>query len=545
MLLLYLNERDCYVAIPPMADPGGLLLSARTIAMSDLRPSVPVGQSVCLIVPPSAFLLDERVFVSLGILKVAASLEARGYRVNLLDLSGVENFLAPLTDYLTASSDAAIGITATTPQLPAVIQIAKTIGEIRPDMKVILGGPHVTLVCSARKLEAKRGVHDGRAHRAAAQLENLFDVLCSGDGELAIFEALKPDCDKIIDGDDPKGGLFLTDQMFTDSPQPARHLVDMTSYKYRIEGERATSLIAQLGCPFGCGFCGGRNSKSLRLIRNRSVESIVGEVERLHRDYGYTGFMFYDDELNVSKSLVELLNELSELQSRLGVDFRLRGFVKSELFNEEQAAAMYRAGFRWLLCGFEAANPRILQNIDKRATLGDNTRCVEFAKKHGLKVKALMSVGHPGESAETIDDVEKWLIQHDVEDFDCTVITTYPGTPYYDLATRHPEQPNVWTYTHRQTGDRLHAYEVDYTVCADYYKGDPQGGYRSFVFTDHLSAEEIVRLRDKVENNVRTKLDIPFNPGAATMRYEHSMGQGLPDFIHRMSESNRQIAAAR
>ena len=65
------------------------------------------ARSVCLITPPSAFLLDERVFVSLGILKVAASLEARNYRVNFLDLSGVENYLAPLEDYLAACQDAA------------------------------------------------------------------------------------------------------------------------------------------------------------------------------------------------------------------------------------------------------------------------------------------------------------------------------------------------------------------------------------------------------------------------------------------------------
>jgi anaerobic magnesium-protoporphyrin IX monomethyl ester cyclase len=491
------------------------------------------ARSVCLITPPSAFLLDERVFVSLGVLKVAASLEAQRHRVNFLDLSGVENFLAPLEDYLATCQDAAIGITTTTPQLPAVMKIAATIRRLRPDLKLILGGPHVTLVYSAQKLEKKRGIVGGRGHRSAAQLEAAFDVLCSGDGELAILEALKDDAPKVIDGDDPKGGLFLTDRMFTDSPLPARHLVDLKSYHYKIEGHAATSLIAQLGCPFGCGFCGGRNSKSLRLIRNRSVESILGEVEALHAQHGFTGFMFYDDELNVSRSFVELMNGLADLQSRLGAEFRLRGFVKSELFTAEQAAAMHRAGFRWLLCGFEAANERILTNIDKRAKLADNDRCVELAKRHGLKIKALMSCGHPGESEETIDDIRRWLIRNEVDDFDCTIITTYPGTPYYDLAAPHPEQAGVWTYVHPKTGDRLHSYEVDYTTCADYYKGDPNGGYRAFVFTDHLSAERIVRLRDQVERDVRDKLRIPFNPGAAALRYEHSMGQGLPDFIHR------------
>ena len=502
------------------------------------------ARSVCLITPPSAFLLDERVFVSLGVLKVAASLEAQRYHVNFLDLSGVENYLAPVEDYLATCQDAAIGITATTPQLPAVMQIAATIRRLRPDLRLILGGPHVTLVYSAKKLETKRGVVNGRGHRSAAKLEAAFDVLCSGDGELAIFEALKDDAPKVIDGDDPKGGLFLTDRMFSEGPLPARHLVDLGSYHYSIEGHRATSLIAQLGCPFGCGFCGGRNSKSLRQIRNRDVGSILGEVEFLHREYGYTGYMFYDDELNVSKSFVELMNGLTELQTRLGVEFRLRGFVKSELFTREQANAMVRAGFRWLLCGFEAANERILVNISKRATLDDNDRCVELAKAAGLKVKALMSCGHPGESEETVTDIRDWLIRNRVDDFDCTVITTYPGTPYYDFAAPHPSEPDVWTYTHPKTGDRLHSREVDYTVCADYYKGDPNGGYRSFVFTDHLSAEELVRLRDMVERDVRAKLGIPFNPGAAALRYEHSMGQGLPDFIHRQGRGAVAQSAA-
>src|SRR5262249_3777448 len=160
-----------------------------------------------------------------------------------------------------------------------------------------------------------------------------------------------------------------------------------------IEGKRATSLIAQLGCPFECGFCGGRASPMLRRARIRSSGAVVAELEHLYRSFGYTGFMFYDDELNVNKNFVELMDAVTDLQDRLGAEFRLRGFMKAELFTPEQAAAMYRAGFRWLLTGFEAANERILTNINKKATLEDNTRCVETAQAAGLKVKALMSIG--------------------------------------------------------------------------------------------------------------------------------------------------------
>ena len=328
----------------------------------------------------------------------------------------------------------------------------------------------------------------------------------------------------------------MNNRMYEDTPLPARHLVDLTSYRYSIEGFPATSLIAQLGCPFNCGFCGGRNSRSLRVIRTRSENSIIGEVRWLYETYGYTGFMFYDDELNVSKTFVKLMDEIYDLQRELGVEFRLRGFIKAELFNEAQAEAMYRAGFRWILSGFEAAHPRILQNIDKIATLEDNSRVVEIAHKYGLKVKALMSAGHPGETRESILSIKDWLIKMRVDDFDCTVITTYPGTPYYDLAVPHSELAGVWTYTHKKTGDKLHAYELDHTVTADYYKGDPDGGYTAYVFTDQLSSKEIVELRDEVERDVRAALDIPFNPGNVALRFEHSMGQGLPDVIYRESK---------
>jgi anaerobic magnesium-protoporphyrin IX monomethyl ester cyclase len=491
---------------------------------------------VALITPPSIFLLDERVFINLGILKIAGALEQRGVTVDHLDLSGTENYLEALESYLSSSPTKTVGITTTTPQLPTVVKIIERIRAVRPGVKIILGGPHVTLTDSAVKLE-RRGGRDARAHEAMTRLQALADVLVSGDGELAIFEALKPDAAKLIDGDDPRAGLFLTNATYEATAPPARHLVDMSTYKYEIDGHRSTSLIAQLGCPFACGFCGGRNSKSLRVIRTRSTESIVAEVRMLYDTYGYTGFMFYDDELNVNKNMVGLMNSLADLQGTLGQEFRFRGFVKAELFTEEQAVAMYRAGFRWLLSGFESGSPRILQNINKKATLDDNTRAIGLAKKAGLKVKALMSVGHPAESEQTTRETQEWLLKVQPEEFDCTVITAYPGTPYYDEALPHATEPGVWTYTYAKNGDRLHAYDIDFLVVADYYKGDPNGGYRAFVYTDFLTCDQIVARRNWIETSVRSALQLPFPQARPALRYEHSVGQGageeLPGFILR------------
>lgn len=499
---------------------------------------------VCLIIPPSPFLLDERVFPSLGILRVAASLEAQGASVDLLDLSGVENYQQVVHLYRRENpSVVRFGITATTPQYPSACKIAEalhcSIGSIRGDIRTVIGGPHPTLVAAAMKLEQKAG-REGRATKAFRAMFNHFDRLIAGDGDLVKAEdmfdwRLNDDGSAVtqfIDADDPKTSLFMTDASYEQTPYPARHLLDMDSYHYTIEGHKATSLIAQLGCPFQCGFCGGRLSPMLRRIRTRSTESILTEVEMLHNQHGYTGFMFYDDEMNVSKSMIELMDGLSKLQDRLKTEFRLRGFVKAELFTKEQAAAMHRAGFRWLLTGFESGSPRILENINKRATRDENTRAADIAHEVGLKVKALMSIGHPGESEMTLNETVDWLLRVKPEDFDVTIITTYPGSPYYDAARE--TSPGIWTYT-AKSGDQLHAYELDYSTTADYYKGDPNGGYKAYVYTDSLSAEDLVKHRDDIEAHVREKLGIPFNPSVAALNYEHSMGQSLPPSILRNS----------
>lgn len=489
-----------------------------------------MNKTICLIIPPSTFLLDERVFVSLGILRVAACLELEGHAVEMLDLSGIENFEECVRDHAANSKADMFGITATTPQMPAVVKVVQAIRQARHGVRIILGGPHVTLVGAALKRERKLGM-EGRATRAFAKLLSLFDVLVCGDGEDAIFAAIQPEADRVIDADDPKSSMFLTNDRLNELPWPARHLVDLKSYRYTIDGVPATSALFQIGCPFACTFCGGRESPMLRRVRMRTTENVVSEIESIYTQYGYRSVMAYDDELNVNPKILELMLALESLQKKLGVEFRLRGFIKSQLLTDAQADAMYRAGFRWILVGFESGSDRILDNINKRASRAENTRCMEIAKRHGLKVKALMSIGHAGETEDTVRETKEWLLEVKPDDFDCTVITVFPGCPYFDFAVRHPENPNDWTFTAPKSKDRLHSYEVDYMEVEDFYKGKP-GEYVSYVYTDSIPAHRFPILRDELESEVRQKLGIKFNPAGVTVRYEHSTGMSqMPPFI--------------
>ena len=102
------------------------------------------------------------------------------------------------------------------------------LGIVNPRLRIIVGGPHVTLVQAAYKYEQKQG-STGRASRAFHQVGEMFDVLVTGDGEVAVFRAVAVTPPKLVYADDPRSEFFLNNQKLTEFPFRARHLVDVDS----------------------------------------------------------------------------------------------------------------------------------------------------------------------------------------------------------------------------------------------------------------------------------------------------------------------------
>jgi anaerobic magnesium-protoporphyrin IX monomethyl ester cyclase len=496
---------------------------------------------VCIIIPPSPFLADERVFPFLGPLKVAASLRANGNHVEVLDLSGYSNYIKIVEDYMDTTDISHFGITATTPQLPATSQIVDVIHSYRRANelgypRVMLGGPHATMVHTAYE-EDKKVKREGRGTQAFYEMEHLSDQLISGDGEKAILHALANPDSKFIDASNLKSDLFLKRGTLDQHPFPARDLIDLGSYRYEIDGKRAFSVIAQLGCPFECGFCGGRASQAFRLARPRAMANVLEEIESVldtYPDHEYGAVMFYDDELNIlPRSLEELCKGLISLQERRGLEMRFRGFVKAELFTQEQAHLMKEAGFRVILSGVESGSLEMLTAMRKKTTPAINAQCVEYTHAAGMTFKSLMSLGHPGENRKTVRESVMWANQNlkQGDEIDWTVITQYPGSPYFD---RSISENGHWTYVAPDTKEKLFSTTPDFTQTAEYYKGIP-GEYVAYVWTDYLSPEELVEQRDWAESVTRERLRLPDIAVEPAISFEHSMGQSLPRDILRTS----------
>lgn len=486
---------------------------------------------VCIIIPPSPFLFDEKVFPFLGALKVAAELRKNGNNVEILDLSGDKKFTDTVKKYVKSKKIKHFGVTATTPQLPTAVKVIKTLKKVCPDSKVILGGAHTTLT-HASMMEDQKMNEERRGIKSFEQLKKIADKLVIGDGERAVFYALDPKNHSQVIGDSSfDSDLFLKTKELSGFDWPARDLIDLKSYRYSIDGHPATSLIMQLGCPYQCGFCSGRSSVFYKSPRARTINQAISEMEHLYKTYGYTGFMFYDDELNVAEgSLEALCDGAIRLQTKLGVKFGLRGFVRADRFNKKQAKLMYKAGFRILLTGVESGSPDILDAMRKRTTPEINSRCREIAGAAGLQFKALMSVGHPGESEKSIRDSVQWVIKNKPEEVDWAIITPYPGSHYFDHS-HYDKTQKAWVYSvplmfgkNKGKEMKLWSKGINYFKEADFYKGIP-GEYVAHVWTPELSAEDLVLLRDEAEAKTRKKLGLQPLSKVLQEEYEHSMGQ--------------------
>ncbi|MEK6826317.1 MAG: radical SAM protein, partial [Nanoarchaeota archaeon] len=513
---------------------------------------------IALINPPSFFLTDDKVFFSLGLLYIAGMTREAGHEVSLIDLAGRDNYEDIMRQIAAEQKFDIYGITSTSPQFSYATKILGAIKKAHPNSRVVVGGPHAIMFASLRKqrLEAflredstlDESILQDKLYDSDPNFRSLevFDQIVKGE-ELSIFDVLKS-----LKKDKPEKWIDSQTVEDLDSlPFPARDLIDMNGYTYKDNGQPkfemsggpATSVMSQRGCPFGCLFCAGRNVDLFRNIktpggklRAHSPERMVTEFNMLNKQYGFTRFMIYDDEINLeNRRFIALMSALENNNSRRSAEglepYKFRGFVKSELFvrHPEQAEYMMRAGFDELLSGFESGSARILKDhVKKNTTPEINYKATKLAFERGMKVKALTMIGHP---TDTYDDVmATWNFLDNIGamaeatnqrwNFDVTILTPYPGSPIYDEMVwnngRFKEEfPRVL-----RNGE-LYMRNVDFSKDSAPYKTAP-GEEQVNIRTETLSSQDLLNLRQEIDNDLRRRYRLQTYEREDI---EHSMGQ--------------------
>jgi len=326
--------------------------------------------SICLINPPSPWLISDQALAPLGILYLAGYLRNKGFKVNFLDLTGdiyKTDYTIPKADYY--------GMSFSSPQFVYAKEILKKIRILDSSAEVLVGGVHATSM-------------------AREMLKVGFDAVIRGEGELAVEDILNNGITKDI-----YPLSYLKD--IKDIPQPAWDLLDLNKYISNLdvmdymtseqEVEREINIMATRGCTGRCAYCTIYKGP----LRWRSIDSIINEITYLMDNYGVNRISFCDDNLVILKSW------LKELCYRLkAINIKWHCLGRTDQIDYETCKIMKDSGCMGIDFGIESGSQKILDVIQKRVTVEKQEAGLKAAHDAGLKVRAQFMVGLPQETEE-------------------------------------------------------------------------------------------------------------------------------------------------
>lgn len=439
-------------------------------------------EKIALINPPSPFLLDERVFPNVGLLYVATQMRKDDYDVKVFDFCGDKNYKESMEKI--AKDFDVYAFSSTSSQFLYTYELLEILKKNTPRAFGVIGGSHPSSMFSLkRKLNLKERLLEPNIK----SLEE-FDLILEGDGEVSYKEIFKQ-------------GLKWRKSILgsiDDVPIPAREFYNLNSYHYRLNGQRATTIITQRGCPFDCIFCCGRDMEVYRKSRQHSPEHVAEEMKYLE-NIGYKAFVWFDDEININPKRLEKISDLIKDKKYIH-----RGFLRSDLLvkHPESLEALIDMDFVELCIGVESGSKRILDLIHKHTTPEINYEATDMIKKKGMRIKTFTIIGHPSETYEDVMKTREWLIKAKPDNLDIAVLTPYPGSPLYDDA-----KPSTKFKDYKWEYKGLYFNKPNYSKQTAFQKGIP-GQYSCFVRTDELSSEQLLRLRDDLEKEIKSKLKI-------------------------------------
>ena len=270
------------------------------------------------------------------------------------------------------------------------------------------------------------------------------DVVCMGEGEVTISKLMNAIENKTSLKSVP-GIAWLEDGKLQqthraplvhdlDSLPPVPYeLFPMHYYRMmRIPKANATDFVFPLmsarGCSFKCTFC-YRMDPGYRM---RSPESLLDEIEKLHKDYGITYISFQDDLLMSSVEHTEAVC-LEFLKRDLPVKWDCNG--RLNYCSEELLWLMKDAGCDFINYGIESMDQKVLNNMKKGLRPEMIIRGVEDTLKVGISPGLNFLFGNKGDNKKTIKSAVDFISKYDdfVQKRTIRPVTPYPGSPlYYD-----------------------------------------------------------------------------------------------------------------
>jgi len=368
----------------------------------------------------------ELLFPPLGAASLAGQLRRLGAEVRVFDCTF--GSISALRRELASYQPAIVGVYSMVSLSRNSRRMAELVRSLVPEALLVAGGPLPTLYPReyAGSFDAVfRGESDLSFPRFCADyLRNGASRRGLRDLPLESYEGLYVgDSDRPIDnppvhyGEAELAAFPIPDRSDFDHPRYQRAWQEQ-------EGQRATSLMVTLGCPFSCDFC----SKPIfgNLFRRRALEAVFEEIGYLRR-LGYDSLWIADDSFTLD---TRLLAEFCDRAAERGL--RWSCLSRAAAVDPELARLMRRSGCRRIYLGMESGSQDTLELMGKRTTVEEGIEAVRCYRQAGIEVAAFFMVGYPGESLSSIEKTFRLALTLPLDYISFNVPFPLPGSRLFE-----------------------------------------------------------------------------------------------------------------
>jgi radical SAM superfamily enzyme YgiQ (UPF0313 family) len=402
-----------------------------------------------LLINPPREIPQRADFPPIGLAYIASYLKQNGIKAGVLDASSFS--WKKLKEAVKNRAARIVGVPCWTVERGQSFKTARLVKEVLPKSRLIMGG-----------------------HHATAFPEHMFklagaDAVVIGEGEITTLELTRVLLDEGDIGEvkgiayQKNGDVFLTEpresiEDLDSLPVPSHEEFNLDGYLGLPESKgRAAAIITSRGCPHRCIFCSGSKFWR-RKWRARSAGSVLDEIEWLYKDFRVGYFLFFDDNFTVNKErAIEICKGI--IERNLYIKWVAESHVShisKELLKWMKKSGCYRIDF-----GVESGSPRILKNIKKGQNVERIEEAFRLAHEAGIKPRAYLMVGNPGEDETTIRETAELMKK--IKPYDtlsAQILWVLPDTENYEMA----KSKGIITDDYWLANNSMMYYTVEHTV---------------------------------------------------------------------------------
>ncbi len=336
-----------------------------------------------------------------GLRYLQANLGALKPLSQIIELT-IHDSAAPAVELLLAANPQVIGFGVYIWNIEITTQVVRLLKLLRPDIKVVLGGPEVS--------------YDSQS----LEVVQLADHVISGEADLAFAEL----CGQLlqtssVNESPPK---FITAQL----PNFAQLELPYDLYSDEDVRQRTIYVEASRGCPFTCEFC----LSSLEIpVRQVELDRFLAAMQGL-LDRGVRQFKFIDRTFNLNLRVSSRILEFFWERYEPGM------FLHFEMIPDRLPAGLrtiiqrFPPGVLQFEVGIQSFNEEVAEHISRRQ---DNQQVEEnltfLREQTGVHVHADLIVGLPGETIESFAAGFDRLIALAPQEIQVGILKRLRGTP--------------------------------------------------------------------------------------------------------------------